>query len=107
MTPLGCTSDYNFMTLLLISTTAPIAFSVLLFIIYAMESVVVRERILLNPHRHPGPTHTQETLTEAKVTQDEINNRYLNYFLYLTYFLLPYVATRIFRTFLCSNLVRK
>jgi hypothetical protein len=90
------------MTLLLITTMAPIALSVLVFVIYAMESVVVRERILALPH----PNHPNHPNHRVKATQDEINNRYLNYFLYLTYFMLPLVATRIFRTFLCSNLVR-
>ena len=68
------------MDFLLLSTLMPVGLSLLLLLLFAAEN------------RHFGWK-----------TFDALKNKYLNYFFYLTYLVLPSVTTTIFQTFRCTD----
>jgi hypothetical protein len=91
LVPLSClqSSRYTFIDKLVMVTLGPIALSLLIALIGAVEY----QRCA---YRSRGDHNVKEAL-------NKVTSRYLTMFLFLTYLVLPYVATTIFQTFLCTN----
>lgn len=92
---LQCSSHFNFIDKLIISTLVPIGIVLLLFVAFVLHIVYIAKEVNKNPHRKVG---------DARALYDAAKDQYLNYFFYLTYLILPSVTTRIFQTFLCTNI---
>jgi hypothetical protein len=92
LVPLTCAAraNYTFIDKLVMVTLGPIALSLLIALIGAVEY----QRCA---YRSRGDHNVKEAL-------NKVTSRYLTMFLFLTYLVLPYVATTIFQTFLCTNL---
>jgi hypothetical protein len=91
LVPLSCVqkTHYTFIDKLLVVTLAPIGLSLLIAVLGTVE-------YQYSVHRHQGALNVKEEL-------NQVTSRYLTMFLFLTYLVLPYVATTIFQTFLCTN----
>jgi hypothetical protein len=92
--PIGCRGHYNYALAVVWITIAPILASCLLFVGFLLEFAMVRRTIQSNPNRQKGM---------KKKAFREMKSKYLNYFFYLTYFVLPSVTTTLFQWFLCTN----
>ena len=92
--PLGCGEKFTFMDSLLWTTMFPILVAGLLFIGFIIEYLYHRRMIQANKYRKKGEKAAKFNATKEK---------YLNYWFYLTYIILPSVATTIFRTFICTD----
>ena len=90
-----CSSNYTFIDKLIIRTLLPIGVTALLFVAFLLHAVYVGLKLKQNPHRK---------YREGRDKFDSIKDKYLNYFFYLTYLVLPSVSTLIFQTFLCTNI---
>ena len=93
--PLGCDTKFNFMDTLLWTTLSPILVAGLLFVAFLVEYTYHRRQIQANKYRKKGEKAAKFNATKEK---------YLNYWFYLTYMILPSVTTTIFRTFICTNI---
>jgi hypothetical protein len=91
LVPLTCAAraNYTFIDKLVMVTLGPIALSLLIALIGAVEY-----------QRCAYRSRGDDNMTEAL---NKVTSRYLTMFLFLTYLVLPYVATTIFQTFLCTN----
>jgi hypothetical protein len=101
--PVGCSQPYNFIDELVLTTLFPIALTAVIFVLYLLEhfgtSALLRRRhaaIRLLRHRHIFAATMESKL-------EKVFNKYLNYFFYLTYLVLPSVTTSIFQIFVCSD----
>lgn len=92
---LQCTTNYTYIDKLIVITLMPIGLTLLLFVVFLIQVVHVSVTMMQNPHRKHG---------EMTAQKNRIKNKYLNYFFYLTYLVLPSVTTHIFQTFLCTNI---
>ena len=94
--PIACSGvlDNFFTSELLLLTLAPIGISVFFLLAYSMECLYIK---LFRREDRGGTTHTYSPLAQTK-------DKYINYFFYLTYLVLPSVTTTIFKTFLCTDI---
>ena len=92
---LQCSTSYTYIDELIVITLVPIGLTLLLFFVFLAQVVHVSMTLMQNPHRKHG---------EMTAHKDRLKNKYLNYFFYLTYLVLPSVTTHIFQTFLCTNI---
>ena len=93
--PIGCSANFNFMTSLLWSTMSPILIGCILTILFLIEYYYFRRQIQADKGRKKGAKR-------AKFA--EVQMKYINYFFYITYLILPSVTTTIFQIFICTNL---
>jgi hypothetical protein len=91
--PIGCQGKFNFIDTVLWTTLVPIAISFLLFLAYSME-INWSELQVRRGHRDSQVVSKSKELSKS---------RYLNFFFYLTYLVLPSVTTTIFQMFICTN----
>jgi uncharacterized membrane protein YidH (DUF202 family) len=91
LVPLSCAAraNYTFIDKLVMVTLGPIALSLLIALIGAVEY-----------QRCAYRSRGDDNMT---VALNKVTSRYLTMFLFLTYLVLPYVATTIFQTFLCTD----
>jgi hypothetical protein len=82
--PFGCSISYDYVDVLLATTIGPIVITVMLYIASEVECALYSE----------GTERRQDP---------RIRRRYYQYFLYLTYLVLPSVTTVIFGMFPCQN----
>ncbi len=47
---------------------------------------------------------TVKTISQRRLKFGAIKEKYLNFFLYVTYLILPYLSTTIFQAYLCTNI---
>jgi hypothetical protein len=94
--PVNCTKPYSFIDRMIMHTLSPIALSVLLFVLCYLEYVYVCWR---RPDTFSAMSESQQKDYRATHV-----SKYLTYFFFLTYLVLPSTSTMIFRTFLCTNL---
>ena len=94
LVPVGCTAKYTFIDKLYLVTMVPFGVSLMLALAFFVDYGFVRRRIQANKQRRRG---------EKSRAFNEIKTKYLNYFFYLTYLVLPSVTTTIFQIFLCTN----
>jgi hypothetical protein len=87
--PIGCIRPYTFIDQLVATTLFPILLTGLIYALFLLENLCVTRYI-----------HSTET---RKHKLNLIFNKYLNYFFYLTYLVLPSVTTTIFQIFICTN----
>jgi hypothetical protein len=92
--PLSCSGTFTFIDKLVLTTLAPIIVSIMLCMFFFMEYGYQRRQIQSNRSRKKGEKAAAFNATKEK---------YLNYFFYLTYLVLPSVTTTIFQTFLCTD----
>jgi hypothetical protein len=90
LVPLSCAdrANYTFIDKLVMVTVGPIALSLLIALLGTVEYMCCS-------YRNRGH--------DAKEALNKVTSRYLTMFLFLTYLVLPYVATTIFQTFLCTD----
>ncbi len=89
--PLTCIGEsMNFIQKLLVATLGPIALAICLGLAFGVEYL----RLKIRSNRYA------ESLLEL---YHSFESRYLNYFFYLTYLVLPSVSTLIFQLFVCKN----
>jgi hypothetical protein len=94
--PISCSiKSLSFIDSMMLTTLVPILFSILLVISFFMEYIWKRREILAN---------FNHSISEKTVLFNQIKNKYLNYFFYLTYAVLPSVTTTIFQMFKCTNI---
>jgi hypothetical protein len=82
--PFGCSIGYDYVDILLATTIGPIVLVALIYIAYEVDCCLQSEG-------------------REKGHRAKIWTRYYQYFLYLTYLVLPSVTTVIFRMFPCQN----
>ncbi len=92
--PVGCTGKYNFVSTILYTSLGPIFVSVFLLFAFVIEFLWVRYTIQKKKNRTKGM---------KKKAFHETKSKYLNYFFYLTYLVLPSVTTTLFQWFICTN----
>lgn len=93
--PINCGhSGYNFIDKMVMITLAPIFASIGLFLLCIVEYILYMSRA------RPADM----TVDEHNTKKSKIISRWLTYFFFLTYLVLPSVSTTIFKTFLCTNL---
>jgi hypothetical protein len=92
--PLSCSGVFTFIDKLVLTTLAPIMLSILLCMFFFIEYGNQRRQIQRNKQRQKG---------EKAAAFNRIKEKYLNYFFYLSYLVLPSVTTTIFQTFLCTD----
>ena len=93
--PISCTETYTFFDALYFATLLPLAAAAVLICAFVREYSNVRKTIQNNRNRRRGD--------KAKAF-NEIKTKYLSFFFYLTYLVLPSTTTNIFQTFLCTNM---
>ena len=92
--PFGCQySKYNFIDTMILWTTLPMIFIVLLFLVS-----IVEYRRKITKLKHENDTYERELI------YDEVKNKYLFSFFFITYLILPSVTTVLFRMFICTNI---
>jgi hypothetical protein len=94
MMPMDCAGDYTFIDRLILTTTVPIGLTVLIFLVYQLD-VCVEMIILHLKHRN--------TAARIEMRTNRLKDKYITYFFFLTYLVLPSVSTTIFQMFLCTN----
>jgi hypothetical protein len=123
--PINCKFQYNFIHKLILTTISPIVVILVLIICYLIQRLLLMyrsHRILVNNNNHNinnvdsfnyndnehGIHNNNNRLIKNDDDEDEelnkIKNQYLNYFLYLTYIILPTVTTTIFQMYVCINI---
>jgi hypothetical protein len=111
--PVNCANSgkYNFIDKLIMLTLAPIGLSLLILVLCIVEvtyrSMKLRRKMTAaatTAGSTADPATTAATISEADETlRSKIKTRYLTMFFFLTYLVLPFISTTIFRTFLCTN----
>ncbi len=92
--PFGCQySNYNFIDFMILWTTLPMIIVFLLFIVCIVE---YKRKIKKLKH--------ENDMYERELIYDEVKNKYLFYFFFFTYLILPSVTTVLFRMFICTNI---
>ena len=86
--PIACSADYNYMHKLLLVTLSPIAVSLFIVCGLFVEMAMVKD----------------DADSDRGVKNQILVKKYLNFFFYLTYLVLPSVTTYIFQMFLCQDL---
>ena len=92
--PLQCDQDYDFVSNLLITTIAPLLCTVL-FLVLAVGEYFIGYYSVIKEHRYDSPA--------AKEGRNKVKDKYINYFFYLTYLILPVVTTTIFQMFVAQK----
>jgi predicted outer membrane repeat protein len=91
--PLACQySKYNFIDFMILWATLPMILIFLLFIVCAVEY-----------KRKVKKLKYENDIYEREIIYNEVKNKYLFYFFFLTYLILPSVTTVLFRMFICTN----
>jgi hypothetical protein len=100
--PVDCANagGYNFIDKLVMITLAPIGLSLLLLLActveYSYRSLAYKQLCAAEVN--------QDVLDAQEKKLSKVVARYLTLFFLLTYLVLPFIATTIFRTFLCTDL---
>ena len=92
--PLGCMGTYNFVDTILWATLFPIGIAFLLLVCFCCEFLYIRHKIQKSTTRKKGMKRKAFDATKSK---------YLNYFFFLSYLVLPSVTTTLFQWFICDN----
>jgi hypothetical protein len=88
--PFSCSGNYTYIDTLVLKTLFPIALTIVLFVVGGADAAwQTRSLHITDSARFP--------IVSA------VKDQYLTYFFFLTYLVLPSVATTIFQTFLCTN----
>jgi hypothetical protein len=88
--PFSCSGNYTYLDMLVLKTLFPIALTIVLFLVGAADAAWQTGSLhITDPARIP--------------ILSAVRDQYLTYFFFLTYLVLPSVATDIFQTFLCTN----
>ena len=103
--PLGCKFNFHYFTQLLMWTLMPIAVTLFLLVCAVCEYYYYRHcnyRFYLEIEN----SNSNNVLEKNEMLQlyNNIKNKYLSYFFYLTYLILPSVSSKIFQMFLCTNI---
>ena len=93
--PFGCSSSYTFIEKLILTTMVPLGLGSFLVLFFVMEYMYYRKKIQANTARKRG---------DKSRKFNEVKDKYMSYFFYLTYLVLPSVTTTIFQIFPCVNL---
>jgi hypothetical protein len=92
--PISCSETYTFIDALYFATLLPMAAAAVLVCAFVREYSAVRKSIQQNRNRRRG---------DKSRAFNEIKTKYLSFFFYLTYLVLPSTTTNIFQMFLCTN----
>ena len=92
--PISCSETYTFIDSLYFVTLLPLAAAAILVCAFVREYSGVRRVIQANTNRQRG---------EKQKAFDEIKTKYLSFFFYLTFLVLPSTTITIFQTYLCTN----
>lgn len=93
--PISCSDSFNFVDSMLMTTMAPLGFACILVLLFCAEYFYKRRIIQQNPNRVRG---------EKKRTFSRLRYKYMSFFFYLSYLVLPSVTTKIFQIFPCENI---
>ena len=93
--PLSCGQTYTFIDSLYFATLLPMLVAACLMCAFVYEYSGVRKTIQADRNRQRG---------DKAHAFNEIKTKYLSYFFYLTYLVLPSVTTTIFQMFLCTDM---
>jgi hypothetical protein len=98
--PVNCANQgqYNFIDKLVMLTLAPIGLSLLILLACVIEYTYRR----ISFQAAGGDDSDVQDMREKKLSK--VIARYLTLFFLLTYLVLPFIATTLFRTFLCTDL---
>lgn len=92
--PFSCQySHYNFIDKLIFMTILPVAITIVLWLIFIGHYQYVIT--------HLRPTKSKLIMIDRIF--HELKNRYLTYFFFMTYLILPSVTTNLFQMFICTN----
>ena len=94
LVPIGCTNKFTFIDTLIMVTMAPICAVCLLVVAFVFSYSSARRAIQDDRNRKKG---------DKQRKFNEIKARYLGYFFYLTYLVLPSVTTTISQMFVCTD----
>ena len=98
--PLSCMVEYDFVTSLILSTVAPLAFTGILLILFVSEFLYRRRKANADAVFGQDITHMPLKLQEI---MKNLRLRYFSVFLFMTYWILPGTTTTIFATFVCVD----
>jgi predicted outer membrane repeat protein len=99
--PVNCAhaGRYNFIDKMVMLTLAPIGLSLVLLLACFVEYARHTVSYVTSSKASAGAVE----LEVQQIKRNKVVSRYLTMFFFLTYLVLPFVSTTIFRTFLCTN----